>query len=173
MKITRTSTNDFRIHDNIQSLRNIKFDVQILFLEVFKRRLTDQLWGHFYENGPYGCATAISVSKGSSLVGFVGLLPQKLISTSGKEFDYFLQTGLMIKSNYRDLHLFTMLMHRVHSIVDDKKQFVMAFPNKTAILPFRRILNWRQLYQFHIRQYHKTGRQDQTYQAPLGKPPQT
>ena len=90
----------------------------------------------------------------------------KTLTDHGKEFDYFLQTGLMIKSNYRDLHLFTMLMHRVHSIVDDKKQFVMAFPNKTAILPFRRILNWRQLYQFHIRQYHKTGRQDQTYTNP-------
>lgn len=139
-----------------------KQDFQDLFSEVFERPMADEQWKHFYINAPMGTTISFVYYHNSNMVAHGGLIPQRLISKNNDRIDYFLQTAVMVRKDYQNLILFKELMDTIDSYVTDRGTFSLAFPNKRTYLPFVKMLGWRLVREYSIRQYKRgTG--------PLGK----
>ncbi len=144
---------DITCVESKDKLLTIKKDVQALFIRVFKKPLDDKAWEHYYINAPLGPATVFVCYRKGDLIGHGGIIPQELISKDGKRFGYYLQTAIMIDEKYRNLRPFKELMDTIHRYVVDRKAFVLAFPNDSSYLPFVKMLQWRKITEYNIRQY--------------------
>jgi len=136
-----------------QQLLNLKKDIQSLFKRVFGKQLSDEAWGHYYLNSPYGTSTVFVAYSGKDIIAHGGLIPQKLVSRDGEEYDYYLQTAIMIEKERRDLHVFKKLMDEIHQYVMEREVFDLAFPNDQSFLPFIKLLEWRNVREYNIYQY--------------------
>jgi len=136
-----------------QQLLNLKKDIQSLFKRVFGEHLSDEAWRHYYLNTPYGTSTVFVSYSGRDIIAHGGLIPQKLISREGKEYDYYLQAAIMIEQEYRNLDIFKKLMDEIHQYVMEREAFVLAFPNDKSYLPFIKLLEWRNVREYNIYQY--------------------
>ena len=139
--------------DTVNKLTAVKTGLQLLFLDVFRKPLTDAAWEHYYLNGPYGIATSFVVSSEGRLVAHGGVIPQQLVSPSGKIQRYFLQTGVMVAPQFRTLHIFQKLIDTIDAYVENQQTFVMAFPNQQSFSPLIRMMMWKQIRESGIRQY--------------------
>lgn len=146
-------TVDIICAEGATKLSAIKKDVQNLFYSVFEKPLTDNAWEHFYLNAPPGSSTSFVCYIGSDLVAHGGLIPQRLMSKDGKAHDYYLQTAIIVNKEYRNLRIFKELMDAIHRYVTDKGTFVLAFPNKNTYSAFIKMLQWRKIREYNIRQY--------------------
>ncbi len=124
-----------------------------MFNRVFGKQLSDETWGHYYLNSPYGTSAVFAAYSGKEIIAHGGLIPQKLVSRDGEEYDYYLQTAIMVEKEHRDLHVFKKLMDEIHQYVMERKVFVMAFPNDQSFMPFVKLLKWRNVREYNIYQY--------------------
>lgn len=139
--------------DTRARLLEIKQDIQELFLEVFERPFTDKEWEHFYLNNPAGQTISFFCYNGKELVAHGGIIPQQLFAHTKEIIPYFLQTGIMVRKKYQTLVLFKELMDAIHSYIEKKNTFVIAFPNDKTYLPFVKMLGWTCVKQFAIGHY--------------------
>jgi hypothetical protein len=146
--------------EGAEKLLAIKKDVQELFERVFGKTLCDDAWSHFYMNAPYGCATVFVCYGKSNIVAHGGIIPQRLISKNGSVHEYYLQTAIMVDEDYRNLYIFKKLMDSIHRYVTKKDTFSLAFPNDNSYLSFIKMLRWRKITEYSIRQYSLAGRDD-------------
>jgi hypothetical protein len=136
-----------------QQLLNLKKDVQGLFIRVFGKQLSDEAWEHYYLNSPYGTSAVFVAYSGKDIIAHGGLIPQKLLSREGEEYDYYLQTAIMIEKEHRGLHLFKKLMDEIHQFVMEREVFDLAFPNDQSFLPFVKLFEWQNVREYSIYQY--------------------
>lgn len=150
MKKLETSVDIFEGRPN---LLKIKDQSQALFRNVFGRPMTDKAWEHYYLNSPYGTATVCGITEDGKMVAHGGIIPQKLVSTDGKEISYYLQTAVMVDEAHRNLMFFKKLMDTIHKYVLERNRFVIAFPNDSSYAPFIKLLRWELVTEFSIDQY--------------------
>ena len=136
-----------------QQLLNLKEDVQALFNSVFGKQLSDETWGHHYLNSPDGTSAVFAAYSGKDIIAHGGLIPQKLVLRDGEEYDYYLQTAIMIEKEHRNLHNFKKLMDEIHQYVMEREAFVLAFPNDQSFMSFVKLLEWRNVREYNIYQY--------------------
>lgn len=144
---------EVKIIEDRVDLAILQPQMQKLFASVFGRKFTDAEWDHYYLNCPYGTATAFACFDKEVLVGFGGVIPQRLFDRAGNSYDYYLQTAIMIKKEYQNLVLFDQLMQSIHAYVCDRNSFVVAFPNDNTFLPFTKMFGWVLAEQYEIHQY--------------------
>lgn len=140
-----------------QQLLNLKKDIQGLFNRVFGKHLSDEAWRHYYLNSPCGTSTVFVSYSGRDIIAHGGLIPQKLITREGKEYDYYLQTAIMIEQEHRNLDIFKRLLDTIHQYITEKGVFDLAFPNDQSYLPFIKLLEWRKVREYNIYQYVISG----------------
>jgi len=138
-----------------KELIGIKAGVQALFFDVFGKRLNDKAWEHYYLNSPYGNAAVFIAMVGSRIIAHGGIIPQLLGSVTGESIPYYLQTAIMVDEKYRNLIVFKKLMDAIHSYVEAKKTFVIAFPNDHSFGPFVKLLKWKKITEYNISQYEE------------------
>jgi len=143
----------FIMIDTREKQLDIKKDFQDLFLDAFKKPMSDVQWEHFYINCPVGQTISFVCYDGALMVAHGGLIPQRLLSKSGEKIDYFLQTAIMVREKYQTLVLFKELLDRMTDYVTNHRSFVVAYPNKNTYLPFVKMLGWRMVRQYDIGQY--------------------
>jgi len=152
-----------------EELQTVKPAVQALFKSVFGKPLTDRAWEHYYLNAPQGCSHSFDCFIEGRLAAHGGIIPQLLADDAGNSHRYFLQTGIMIDQQHRNLRLFNDLMQAIHVFVRDQQTFVIAFPNDNTFLPFTKMLKWRFVNEYRIRQYARASTPGT--QPPGGKVP--
>ena len=144
---------DLFIADTMEKQLKIKSDFQNLFLHVFQKSLDGIQWEHFYLNCPYGQTVSFVYYHKNIMIAHGGLIPQKLLSREGREYDYYLQTAIMIEEEHRNLHIFKKLMDEIHQYVVERNAFDLAFPNDKSYLPFIKLLEWQNVMEYNIYQY--------------------
>lgn len=136
-----------------QQLLSLKDDAQDLFKRVFGKQMSDEAWRHYYLDSPFGTSTVFVSYSGRDIIAHGGLIPQKLISRGGKEYDYYLQTAIMIEKEHRNLHIFKKLMDEIHKHISERGVFDLAFPNDQSYLPLIKLLEWQNVREYNIYQF--------------------
>ena len=141
------------IADTREKQLKIKSDFQGLFLQVFQKPLDDIQWEHFYLNSPYGQTVSFTCYHKNIMIAHGGLIPQQLISNSGRTVDYFLQTAVMVSKEFQNLTLFKNLMDNMGRYTEECGRFSLAFPNKSTFMPFVKMLGWNLVREYSIIQF--------------------
>lgn len=151
--VKKTANKKLIFIDTKEKQLEIKRDFQDLFLSTFKKPISDKQWQHFYLNVPFGQTISFVYYDNDIMVAHGGLIPQRLISKRGEKVEYFLQTAIMVREKYQNLLLFKELMDAIDSYVAGSGSFVVAFPNKNTYLPFVKMLRWKMVLEYDIKQY--------------------
>lgn len=145
-----------KIIQDEKTFKSVQSQIQDLFLEVYGRRFSNKEFEHYYLKSPYGLSSLFALYEQDQLVGSTAIIPQKLKSTDEKiQIYYYLQSGMMIKKEHRNLNALNIIMKAIHQRVDDEKTFVMAFPNEKSFLPLTRVFKWKHVRDFSINQYRQ------------------
>lgn len=121
-----------------------------LFEAVFGRRMNAAEWEHFYLQAPFGQTISFALYDADCMVAHGGLIPGRLLDTSGGVINYFLQTAVMVRKKYQTLVVFKSLLDWMSEYAREKGLFSMCFPNQASYLPFTKLLCWRMVQEYDI-----------------------
>ncbi len=141
------------VADSQEKQLEIKNDFQDLFKNVFDKDINDVKWMHYYVNNQLGVTVSFAMYDEDIMVGHGGIIPQRLKSKGGNRVNYFLQTAVMFRKEYQNLALFKELMDTISNYVKKNKTFVLAFPNAKSYLPFVKLLGWKLVTEYSIKQF--------------------
>jgi hypothetical protein len=136
------------IWDKKTIIKNKK-EIKNLFEICYGSRINDKKFGQLYEKNPFGETRGIALKKGSNLIGFYGLIPQRLSKQSTKEIGhikYLLGISLMIAPTFRGISTLSKIMKKMNAHVDDTDFVtVLGFPNEQSYFPLTTIFGWSTL----------------------------
>ncbi len=127
-----------------------RFDsIASLFSICYAKPIDPTIWNKFYLNAPTGAATGVPIgvliNRESDLLGFYGLVPQRLVAPNGR-VDYMLGIMLMLHPDFRAAEVFVELIRAAMAAASaEGARFVMGFPNAQSYLPLVRLCGWRLL----------------------------
>ena len=121
-------------------------EVASLFAACFDRPLCRSVWEQFYLSSPYGPSVGVLGFDGEALVGFYGLVPQRLFGPAGGSLDYMLGITLMLHPSRRAGGAFLELVGAaMEAARAEAASFVMGFPNEQSYRPLARLFRWQTL----------------------------
>jgi len=120
-------------------------EVGQLFSSCFNENLDYKHWKEFFLGSPFGSSVGVSGYVDGTLVGFYGLIPQRLMRQASKDLEYFLGVSLMIHPDHRGTAFFDLLEAAFATARRTSSLFILGFPNANSYLPLVRLLNWRLL----------------------------
>lgn len=140
----------YQIVTDPQEKQKLKTDFQTFFKRVYQRELADGDWEHQFMHSPYENSALFLAFEDTHIVGSALMIPQKY-STDSQNGSYFLWTTSAIEKKYRSQGLYAEIlkMQREYA-VEQKKDFIFAFPNKLAYPVVKLFGGFKDLYKIKL-----------------------
>jgi len=120
-----------------------------LFLKNYGRRIEEKKFRQLYRCNPFGEPKAVVIKANNCIVGFYGIIPQKIKKRSeGKNVSekYALGVSLMINERYRGISALSMIVRLIEKeLIGEHFEFLLGFPNENSYAPLAKIFGWRKL----------------------------
>lgn len=123
--------------------------IKQLFLKCYGRNIGHCKFGQLYKKNPYGTPRGVALKEGKDIVGFYGLVPQKVSKFRGgvkKSKHYLLGVSLMVSPEFRGVKGLQYIMTKTNNHLSNTNySFILGFPNENSYLPLTKIFNWKML----------------------------
>lgn len=126
-----------------------KKKIKDLFVRCYGREIGNCKFDQIYEENPCGNPKSVALTKSKKIIGFYGLIPQKLSKLKGgikRSKSYLLGVSLMVSPQFRGVKGLQYIMNKANEYLSKTKYpFILGFPNEYSYLPLTRIFKWRLL----------------------------
>lgn len=137
---------EYKVITDAKSKQSLKSSFQKFFKTIYNQELTEKNWEHQFIHSPYEDSALFLAFDGEKIVGSALMIPQKFttLSSSGS---YYLWTTSAIDKEYRSQGLYAEIlkMQREYTL-QNKKDFIFAFPNKLAYPVVKLFGGFKDLY---------------------------
>jgi len=138
---------------SVEEARAILDEAANLFRVCFNRELDRRRWSQLYFLNPYGPPlVTLGYSDEGELIGHSGMIPQKLVDASGREYDYSLSISLMVDPRRREgfATFYTLFSAATSAARERGVPFLLAFPNANSYLLIKHGFGWRDLVESRL-----------------------
>lgn len=120
--------------------------IKRLFIKCYDKKISKKKFDQLYKKNPYGESRAIALKKSDELIGFYGLIPQKIskrLNEKKLSMNYLLGVSLMISPEFRDVSTLAVILKRVDKHIGKTNYItVLGFPNEQSIIPLTTLFGW-------------------------------
>jgi len=138
---------------SVEEARAILEEAAALFRVCFNRELDRRRWSQLYFLNPYGPPlVTLGYSDAGELIGYSGMIPQKLLGADGQEYDYSLSISLMVDPRRREgfATFYSLFSAATTAARERGVPFLLAFPNANSYLLIKHGFGWRDLVETRL-----------------------
>ena len=124
-----------------------RIEIRNVFEKSYGEKIDAKKFRQIYECNPFGETKAVALKYDQKLVGYYGIVPQKLTLEADEKNEhksYALGTSLMVLPQFRGMTALSKIMEKVDNHLKGSDfEFLIGFPNEESFTPLSRLLGWK------------------------------